>query len=363
MKIRRKATISLIRKLLPEKYFDDMYFSKLLNKDNLKILNLKQIIWCSIHGFLPFEYKWYELDKNDYRNYLNALNNFKNRKLNGSYNAILGNKILFEKHIKNIIGGIEKLFVIESIAFIEKGILKPLDKKIICNDFSSLIPFLEKNDLILKPILGDGGFGLFKITKEGDHFLINHKKVSWNDLIINLQNLDNYLIQEKFHQHGFSHDIYAGSVNTMRIGTMIDPETNEPFIAYALHRFGFTNSGFVDNVLQGGLISMIDVADGKLSRVIFLSENGDKTSYDQHPISTKQIYNEYIPNWNDLVGRILEMAKRLPYLKYVGWDIILSDDDLYVLEGNVSPGTGYQLFKSLKEYPLVWKFFKHYKYI
>jgi hypothetical protein len=108
---------------------------------------------------------------------------------------------------------------------------------------------------------------------------------------------------------------------------------------------------------------MIDVADGKLSKVLFLSENGDKASYDQHPISAKQIYNEYIPNWNDLVGRILEMAKRLPYLKYVGWDIILSDDDLYVLEGNVSPGTGYQLFKSLKEYPLVWKFFKHYKYI
>jgi hypothetical protein len=227
-----------------------------------------------------------------------------------------------------------------------------------------LIPFLERNDLILKPISGDGGEGLMKISKEDDHFLINKKRVKWNELVSNLKQLDHYLIQERFIQHGFSHDIYPDSLNTLRVGTMIDPETGKPFIAYALHRFGSPRSGFIDNIKQGGLFSLIDISDGSLGKAVYISNlTEDKTFYDQHPSSLKQISNEFIPNWSELVGRILEMAERMPYLKYVGWDIVLSNDNLYVLEGNVSPGITFQLFKPLKEFPSAWNFFKHYKYI
>ena len=41
---------------------------------------------------------------------------------------------------------------------------------------------------------------------------------------------------------GFAGKIFLVSVNTMRIGTMIDPFTGEPFITYAVHRFGSPQS-------------------------------------------------------------------------------------------------------------------------
>ncbi len=360
---KRKLTIDLIRRFLPSKYYDDIFINKLLLRQNLKILNLNQMLWCSIHGFLPYEYKLYDLKNNDYRSYVPSRNNFQKRLLNGSYNAILANKILFEKHIKIVIRGIDKLHVVESIGYIENGYLKSLNKDIVNGDFTSLIPFLEKNDLVMKPVSGDGGVGLLLIRKEDDHYLFENTKVSWNELVEKIRNLNDYLIQERFIQKGFSNDIYSDSVNTIRVATMIDPVSHKPFVAYAFHRFGLPKSGIADNVNQGGLFSLIEVNDGRLSMLVDYTISGEKKYFESHPVTSKKVFNELVPNWNTLTNRVLEMAGRMPYLKYVGWDVVLSDDQFYILEGNVAPGIGFQILKPMKDFPEAWSFFKHYKYV
>ena len=360
---KRKVTIGLIKNLLPGKYYDDIFINKLLLRQNLKILNLNQMLWCSIHGFLPHEYKLYDLENNDYKSYVPSRNNFQKRQLNGSYNAILANKIIFEKHIKIVISGIDKLHVVESIGYIEDGVLKSLNSKVVNSDFTSLVPFLEKNDLVMKQVSGDGGAGLLLIRKEDDHFIFENKKVTWNELVEKIRNLNDYLIQERFKQKGFSNDIYTDSVNTIRVATMIDPVTHKPFIAYAFHRFGLPKSGIADNVSQGGLFSLIGVDDGRMSMLVDYTISGEKTHFEFHPATSKKVYNELVPNWNTLTNRVLEMAGRMPYLKYVGWDVVLSDDEYYILEGNVSPGIGFQMLKPMKDFPEAWSFFKHYKYV
>lgn len=359
-----RIIFAICKILLPKKYFDDIFIPEFLHYKTLKNMTLKEYVWCFAHGFLPKEYVWYDLANNDYRNYLPARNNFHKREFNGIYNDILANKILFETHIKTIINGIDKLHVIESIGFIEKGFLRSLHKDIIPCKFSSVIQFLERTDLILKPISGDGGVGVFLVKKEKNYFILNGKKTDLNELIGFFENLDDYLIQEKFVQHGFSSEIYPGSVNTMRVGTMIDHDTQHPFIAYAAHRFGTRQSCNVDNVNQGGIAAIIDLSDGKLSKGRSFSNEGVKQIFELHPDSSKPINNETIPGWSSLTCRILEMAKRMPYLKYVGWDIILSNDELFILEGNVSPQLGLiQIFKPMKDFPSAWNFFKKYKYI
>ena len=83
--------------------------------------------------------------------------NCQRRTLNGRFTEILANKLLFEKQLKTVIDGIDNLHVVESIGYIEEGYLRSLHKDIIHGNFSSLMNFLEKNGLIIKPLGADKG--------------------------------------------------------------------------------------------------------------------------------------------------------------------------------------------------------------
>lgn len=350
--------------LFPKKFFDEIYFETFINDIQLKNLKFGQKIWSFKHGFLPLEYVWYNLSKNDYRNYLPARNSIQKRSLNGSYNAILANKILFCRHLKRVIEGIDHLNVVESIGFFENGYLQSLHSEVIQGEVDSLLPLIEKTGIILKPILGDGGEGLLLVENQDGNFLFNKNKSNWDELVGIFGKLDGYLIQVKITQRGFSNDIYGGSVNTMRIATMVDPVNHKPFIAYAAHRFGSSRSRFLDNVSQGGITALIDIETGKLSKGMTFSSKGEKEVYEAHPISLSIIFNRQIPNWKHISHTLLKTVSRMPYFKYVGWDLIVSDDEIYLLEGNVAPGLGMiQMFKSMKEFPSAWDFFKHHKFI
>ena len=368
MKIIKNFWIKLFwincRLILPKKYFDVIFITEFLKSKELKKLNFVQIVWCFTHGFLPGEYLWYDLAKNDYRNYVPALKDYQKRFLNRNFNSVMGNKILFEQHIKTAINGIEKIRVVESIGYIDKGYLFPLKKNIILGEYTSLIPYLKKSDLILKPIFGNKGKGVLLLKKVDDYYEINNKKVSWDELLSIFKNFHNYLIQEKLMQIGFSNEINPASVNTVRIATMIDPDTQQSFIAYATHRFGSLHSGFVDNGSQGGIAANVDTKTGTLGEALWITPKGDKETFKLHPMSLKPIHNEHIPNWENLSNCVIEMANRMPYFKYVGWDIIFSNDEVFVLEGNTPPGLPLaQLFKPMNEYIEAWKFFKYYNYV
>lgn len=354
----------LVRICFPAKYYDDIFISEFINNMDLKMLNLRKTVQSFKLGFLPFEYLWFDLEHNNPEDYLPTRNNYKNRGINGRYNAILTNKLVFEKHLKTVITGIEKLNVVDSLGYIEKGCLHPLCDLILFRDFDSLLRLLSRNDLILKQITGDGGLGLICIELKDDNLYLNGKTVGRNYLVEYLSKLDNYLIQRRIIQKGIFGEINPGSVNTMRIGTMIDPESGKPFIAYAVHRFGSHKSGFADNVGLGGITARIDMEDGRLSMAHHYSKEGHMEIFEKHPDTSVMIYNQEITGWQDVQRRILEMAGQMPYLKYVGWDFVLSNDDLYVLEGNVSPGLGLvQMYDPMKNFTQAWNFFRHYGYI
>ncbi len=353
-----------VRTFLPAKYYDSIFMSDFINSVDFKMLNLRKTMRSFKLGFLPFEYLWFGLEHNNPEEYLPTRNNYQKRSINGRYNAILANKLIFEKHIASVINGIDKLHVVDSLGYIEKGCLYPLCDLISFRDFDSLLSLLKKNDLILKQITGDGGIGLICIESTDGNLHLNGKRVDRDFLMEYLRKLDNYLIQKRLIQKGLAGEINPGSVNTMRIGTMIDPESGKPFIAYAVHRFGSHKSGFVDNVGLGGITARIDMEDGSLSMAHFYTKKGQMEIFEAHPVSNAMIYNQQIPEWGSVKERILEMAGRMLYLKYVGWDFVLSDDELYVLEGNVAPGLGLvQMYDPMKHFTQAWSFFRHYGYI
>lgn len=53
--------------------------------------------------------------------------------------------------------------------------------------------------------------------------------------------------------------------------------------------------------------------------------------------------------------------EQLPYIKYVGWDIVITDDDIVAIEGNNHPALKViQLHEPFLKDPRVRKFYKHY---
>ncbi len=363
-KVVKRLLPSIIRIFFPKKYYDDIFIDHFLENVNFRMLSLKKTIRCFVLGFLPFEYLWFGFDRNDFRGYLPTRSSYQKRKINGPYNAILGNKLLFERHLKTVSEGIEGVYVPESLGYFEKGYLHSLHADLTSGDLTTVIDFLKRGDLILKLISGDGGVGLVCLALTDGVYYINDEAANLERLVTFLKSLDNFLIQRRLSQEGLAGAIFPGSVNTMRIGTMIDPGSGKPFIAYAVHRFGSLKTGFVDNVGQGGITAKIDLDSGRLSMAHHYSMEGQMEVFEKHPVTSVMIFNQEIPNWQDVKRRIIELVSRMPYLKYVGWDFVLSNDDLYVLEGNVSPGLGMiQMHGPLRENVQAWNFFKFHGYV
>jgi hypothetical protein len=363
-RIGKRLLPKFVRLFLPEKYYDEIFIGHFLEGVNFGMLSISKTIRCFKLGFLPFEYLWFGLNRNDFRGYLPTRSNYQNRRINGPYNAILGNKILFERHLKTVLSGVKGLNVPDSLGYFDKGYLHSLHTDLTTGDLNSVFDELKKGDLILKLVSGDGGVGLICLALTDGVYYINDEPASYERLGSLVKSLDNYLIQRRLRQEGLAGGIFPGSVNTMRIGTMIDPDSGKPFIAYAVHRFGSPKSGFVDNVGQGGITAKIDINSGRLSMAHHYSKDGHMEVFERHPVTSKMIYNQEIPNWQDVKRRIIWMAGQMPYLKYVGWDFVLSGDDLYVLEGNVSPGLGLvQIYDPMKNYSQAWNFFRRHGYI
>lgn len=103
---------------------------------------------------------------------------------------------------------------------------------------------------------------------------------------------------------------------------------------------------------------MID-STGKLGKGLSITSDGERVYHEVHPSSLKPITNEKIKNWENLTNSLVEMAGKMPYHKNIGWDIILSDNELYILEGNLPDLDIIQVFKPAKELTLLWSYFQH----
>ena len=62
--------------------------------------------------------------------------------------------------------------------------------------------------------------------------------------------------------------------------------------------------------------------------------------FKNHPDTGMPLKGLKIPNWSSLVSEIVDLTNKLPYLNFVAWDILLTDDGYCVIEGNASSGCG-----------------------
>lgn len=313
-------------------------------------------LWSWQKGFFSSSFVLYDLSNNDYREYLSDYQeNVKAIRLNDEYVSELDNKINFSALIKDF------LPVPEDIAKITDGnIISITDGNQL--SFDKFIELIGNETLILKPIDSASGVGVIKVSMKDESVVFNSNEITFEEFENKLSLLKTYLASLYLKQADYSNQIFPYSVNTIRILTMVNPQNGTPFIAAAAHRFGTNRSAPVDNCNAGGITSNIDTETGILSKGILTYFEGNILTWlDNHPDTGSKISGVQIPGWEDIKSKILKAAAKISYLKYIGWDIVVTKDGFVVLEGNNGPDIKlHQVHIPLLKNPETREFFQYY---
>jgi hypothetical protein len=194
----------------------------------------------------------------------------------------------------------------------------------------------RRGKLVMKSRAGSGGSGFVVLHRDAGTIFANGRAVADSAQTLGVGSL---VISDFVEQHDRIATIYPGTTNTMRVMTFRDADTDEPFIAFASHRFGTKRSEPVDNFGAGGLSVGIDIETGVLERAMWRQQapnNGDSgiVWVDEHPDSGARITGTKIPHWELALEGVRRAAAALPGSRYVGWDLVVTRDGFSIIEGN-----------------------------
>ena len=121
--------------------------------------------------------------------------------------------------------------------------------------------------------------------------------------------------------------LHPESVNTVRFPTFRLDDRVHIFPPYL--RMG-QGSSFVDNAGSGGVFGIVDLETGRVYAAC--DELGNK--YEVHPDTKEKIIGFVVPRWKEAVALAKELITVIPSVRWVGWDLALTDDGWVLIEGN-----------------------------
>ncbi len=191
-------------------------------------------------------------------------------------------------------------------------------------EVKELEAFLQnKTQIIAKPIEGSSGQGIEKFQPE-----------DWaKDIPLFLEQLRESsigIIEEVVIQHPDMAKLCPTSVNTIRIATLLGDKKQG--IVYAFIRIG--NGRVMDNVDCGGMAARVDLDSGKI-----LTVGADKqgNTFEKHPITGTSIIGFTVPFWEEAKKACLEASQLVPQMRFVAWDVAITEKGPTFIEGNSFP--------------------------
>ena len=188
---------------------------------------------------------------------------------------------------------------------------------------NALKTFLKgKQTVFVKPLEGSSGQGIEKYTAP-----------DWTDMdafASKVRAVGKCVIEEGIVQHPRMAELNPGSVNTVRISTLIGDKKEG--IVYAFLRIG--NGKIMDNVDCGGMAARVDLDSGRL-----LTVAADKAgnTFTKHPITGTEIIGFQLPCFDEAKAMCLEAMRMVPSMRYVAWDVALTEQGPTLIEGNSFP--------------------------
>lgn len=193
------------------------------------------------------------------------------------------------------------------------------DNKIISESEAIEICEENHNQLIIKPSVFSGG---------GKNILV-FSSISENmDKKFSLINLfgkygKNFIIQEVVSQHPKIKTLNESSLNTFRVVSYLN-DKNVHILSTYIRVGGIGN--FVDNVSSGGLACGV----GKTGVLNNFGLNKKHEKIYTTPNGTK-LEGFVIPHFDNIINKVLDLHKQVPYFRIIGWDMSLDEYNNAVL--------------------------------
>lgn len=279
-----------------------------IKQNKNRLLIILDMIWCGIKYKASFhdyqEFEFYNLNSKQRKTYLTrGINNKIVRLYNDKkYWHIFKEKKEFYKKFKKYIK--RDIFTIETNNF---------------NDFKNFLK--NKNKIIVKPNDGEGGKGIK---------IIDVNNININELYNNLLSNKQLVVEEVIKQHDILDELYNKSVNSLRMFTFYDGY--KVHFLQAILKIG--NGNIVDNFSSGGMYTFIDENGFVKTPAIDKNDN----IYEKHPITNKDIINLEIPYFKEAIELVKKASLEIPLIKYIGWDVAITNNGPIIIEGNCYPG-------------------------
>ena len=136
-----------------------------------------------------------------------------------------------------------------------------------------------------------------------------------------------FVVEELINQDNRMAVFHPGSVNTVRVFSVRFDDRTE--IIHPFFRVG-RGASFVDNAGAGGIICNIDKDTG----CIYVAGDERNHKFTVHPDTLVPIVGFTIPRWDELIETVTKLAGIIPEVRYVGWDLALTDEGWVMIEGN-----------------------------
>lgn len=298
-------------------------------------LTWERRLWLYRHGFLASKDAVWDLTPETVEQYLSDVEYRRTRSIGDPYTGALENKLLFHllvspthDHLLPDIYGV----VLDGTFVDVPGIPET-------GSFEQLLERVADAPVVAKPVQAAKGDEIQRIDGRDGQLRLDGRPIERTALYETLIGGRDRLITEHVRQAEYAARIAPDSTNTIRILTMVDPETGEPFVARAVHRFGTPSSGHIDNWGAGGLSAEVDPETGTLSRAVAnpRSETTLEGWIDSHPETGASIAECTVPGWERIDASVRELAGSYGGLwPHVGWDVVVRDDagSITVLEGD-----------------------------
>lgn len=206
-------------------------------------------------------------------------------------------------------------------------------------DYPLFCDFLDKHtEFVIKPTDMGQGQGVHKvIAKEGinetekkDLFLSLLTENKKNKELYHRGKEDSVLLEELIAQVPEMTVIHPNSANGVRVTTVRIGD--KIHILYPWFKIG-RNGQFLTSAVFGTLEACIDSVTGVVITPGY-SETDER--FDVHPDTGVPILGFQIPRWKELIDTVTELALKLDTIRYVGWDMVLTEHGWVLMEGNFS---------------------------
>lgn len=200
------------------------------------------------------------------------------------------------------------------------------------DEANRIIQSSETKKIVIKPSFGLGGQGVLIYPRDPEKGYIDEEGRNIDAHFFHEQLKSGiFVVQQGLVQHPDIMKIYPHSVNTFRIIT--ETENGKVKILFSLMRMG-RGGKQVDNASAGGLYIKVNKVDGSFHDFAYCH---NRIKFSKHPDTGFSFSGAKIAQWDQILVFLSGVALKFREIRYIGWDIALTESGPAVIEINNGP--------------------------